>query len=368
MKQNINSLLSLCFWKISPVRAFFPIFAVLATVLFSTEAGSGQETNRYTKVANQLVELINAGDYAGIQANFNKRMDAALPLDKSSAFFKGLTQQMGKIQKLGEPQPVGGAMVFPAKCEKGALDMQITLDSRGLIAGLLFKPRAATKPEQVQVSQANRYTKVANRLMELINAGDYAGIQTNFNKEMDAALPLDKASEFFKGLTQQAGKMQKLGKPQPVGEAMVFRTEFEKDTLNMEIALDGRGLIAGLNFTPHATRKPEPEKQQAQLSQADRYTKVANQLKELINAGDYAGIQTKFNKEMGAALPLDKSSEFFKGLTQQAGKIQKLGKPQPAAEAMAFTAEIEKDTLHIQITLDGRGLIAGLEFKPHVVR
>src|SRR5881296_1835389 len=135
-----------CFWKTSPMRAFLPIFAVLAAALFSTEAASGQGTDRYTKMANQLVELINAGDYAGIQANFNKNMDAALPLDKSSAFFKGLTQQMGKIQTLGEPRPVGGAMVFPARCEKGTLDMQITLDSRGLIAGLLFKPHVATKP------------------------------------------------------------------------------------------------------------------------------------------------------------------------------------------------------------------------------
>jgi len=29
---------------------------------------------------------------------------------------------------------------FPAKCEKGALDMRIALDGRGLIAGLAFTP------------------------------------------------------------------------------------------------------------------------------------------------------------------------------------------------------------------------------------
>jgi hypothetical protein len=240
------------------MRTFLPIFAVFAAALFTTEAASGQETNRYTKVANQLVELINAGDYARIQTNFNKEMDAALPLDKSSAFFNRLTQQVGKIQKLGEPQSVGGAMVFPAKFEKGTFDMQITLDGRGLIAGLLFKPHAATKPEpekhQAQLSQAERYAKVADQLKELINAGDYAGIQAKFNKEMGAALPPDKSSEFFKALTQQMGKIQKLGQPQPVGEAMVFPTEFEKGTLDMQIALDGGGLIAGLAFTPHVAR------------------------------------------------------------------------------------------------------------------
>ena len=240
------------------MRAFLPIFAVLAAALFSIEAASGQGTDRYTKVANQLVALINAGNYAGIQTNFNKEMGAALPLDKSSEFFKGLTQQMGKIRKLGKPQPVGEAMVFPAEFEKDTLDMEITLDGRGLIAGLEFKPHAVTKPEpeehQTQLSQTDRYTKVANQLKELINAGHYAGIQATFNKDMGAALPLDKSSEFFKGLTQQVGKIQKLGKPQPAGEAMVFPTECEKDTLDMLMALDDRGLIAGLSFTPHVVR------------------------------------------------------------------------------------------------------------------
>src|SRR5437660_112107 len=129
--------LSLRFWN-SPMRAFLPIFAVFAAVFFCTDAAPGQATNRYTKVANQLVKLINAGDYAGIQTNFNKEMGAALPLDKSSEFFKGLTEQVGKIQKLGKPQLVGEAMVFPTEFEKDTLDMQIALDSRGVIAGLPF--------------------------------------------------------------------------------------------------------------------------------------------------------------------------------------------------------------------------------------
>ena len=64
------------------MRAVLPIIVIFAGALFSTEAASGQGADRSTKVANQLVELINAGDYAGIQAKFNKEMDAALPLPK----------------------------------------------------------------------------------------------------------------------------------------------------------------------------------------------------------------------------------------------------------------------------------------------
>lgn len=127
------------------MHAFLPIVVAFAIAIFSTRSASGQGTDRSTKVANQLVELINAGDYASIQAKFSQEMDAALPLDKSSGFFNGLTQQLGKIEKLGQPQPVGGAVVFPAKFEKGMLDMQIVIDNRGLIAGLSFKPHVATK-------------------------------------------------------------------------------------------------------------------------------------------------------------------------------------------------------------------------------
>jgi hypothetical protein len=201
-----------------------------------------------------------------------------------------------------------------------------------------------------------------SQLVELINAGDYAGIQTTFTKEMGAALPLDKATEFFDRLKEQMGKLQKLGKPQPTGEAMVFPVEFEKGTLDMQIALNGRGLITGINFTPSAATNLEPEKQ------TDRYAKVANQLVELINAGDHAGIQNKFTKEMGAALPLDKATEFFDGLKQRMVRFQKLGKPQFTGETMVFPAEFEKDTLDMQIVLDSRGLIAALNFTPHVAR
>ena len=145
------------------MRAFLLMFAVFAAVFFSTEAASGQETNRYTKVANELVELINAGDYAGIQTNFNKEMDAALPLDKSSEFFKGLTEQVGKIQKLGKPQPVGEAMVFPAEFDKDRLDMQITLElpediAQGLGSRWKDLPRVALESLALEAYRSHALT------------------------------------------------------------------------------------------------------------------------------------------------------------------------------------------------------------------
>src|SRR6185436_9753140 len=87
-----------------------------------------QDTDSYTKVANHLVELINAGDYSGVENLFNKDMSKALPLEKATEFFTGLAGKVGKIQKLDEPKRKAGWTVFPAHCERGLLDMSLALD------------------------------------------------------------------------------------------------------------------------------------------------------------------------------------------------------------------------------------------------
>lgn len=120
---------------------------LLGSVLLPAHAGIAAETDRYAKVANQLVQLINAGDYPGVEKLFNSDMSKALPLDKTTDFFKGLTTQFGKIQKLDEPKRSGEWMVFPAHCERGLLDLSLVLDGQDKVAGLLFRPHTAAASE-----------------------------------------------------------------------------------------------------------------------------------------------------------------------------------------------------------------------------
>jgi hypothetical protein len=295
----------------------------------------------YTKVANRVVELVNADDYSGIESLFNKEMSQALPLEKATEFLKGLSAQVGKIEKVDEPEPGSEGMVFPAHCERGVLDMTLALDGQNRIAGLLFKPHVD-----------RRYIKVANRLVKLVNAADYSGVEGLFNKEMGQALPLEKATEFLKGLGAQAGKIQKLDEPEPISEGMVFPAHCERGVLDMTLALDDQGKIAGLLFKPPL----------------DKNTKVANRLVELVNAADYFGVESLFNEEMSQALPLEKATEFLKGLSAQAGKIQKLDEPEPSSEGMVFPAHCERGVLDMTLALDDQGKVAGLLFKPHVDR
>ena len=105
-----------------------------------------QDIDRYTKVANHLVELMNKENYSAIQALFSKEMSEALPLEKSTAFFKGVEQQFGKIQKLDPPRTSPPAVLFTAHLDHGLLDLQLSLNDRDQIAGLFLKPHISSEP------------------------------------------------------------------------------------------------------------------------------------------------------------------------------------------------------------------------------
>jgi len=125
------------------MKKLIPTIVVLTlTALF--QSCFAQDTESYSKVANKLIELINAADYSGIENLFNKDMSEALPLDKSTEFFTGLTSHCGKLQKLDQPKRSVEETMFPVHCERGLLDMTLALDAQNKIAGLYFKPHVDT--------------------------------------------------------------------------------------------------------------------------------------------------------------------------------------------------------------------------------
>lgn len=120
---------------------------VAVTLLIFQTLAAGQDIARSTTVANHLVELINAADYKGIQGTFDTGMHKAMPLEQTATFFKKLSTDLGKIQKLGEPIPAPQqAVIFPAHFERGILDITLVLNERNQISGLWFKPHVAGKP------------------------------------------------------------------------------------------------------------------------------------------------------------------------------------------------------------------------------
>lgn len=112
-------------------------------------AVSAEETakNRFEKVVSRMVEAINEKDYAGTGEDFAQNMEDFFPLEKRKPFFENLLAQYGKIQKLGETRrtPPGRA-IFVANFERGKLDIQVWLDEKDKIIGLLFLPHTADIP------------------------------------------------------------------------------------------------------------------------------------------------------------------------------------------------------------------------------
>jgi hypothetical protein len=120
---------------------------VIALAIAAVALAEESATDRFQKVADRLVAAVNAADYPGIQRDFNEEVLKAFPRDKCDAFFKGLVDQLGKIQKLDAPRFVPpNQAIFPAHFERGLLDLRIVLDEAGKIAGLWMQPHTPAIP------------------------------------------------------------------------------------------------------------------------------------------------------------------------------------------------------------------------------
>ena len=108
---------------------------------------------------------------------------------------------------------------------------------------------------------ADRFQKVADRLVAALNAGDGAAIQQDWADVMIKALPRDKSDAFFNGLTAQYGKIKSLDAPDlPQPATAVFAARFERGVLDLKLVLDDKDKVIGLWFLPHTPPVPVPER------------------------------------------------------------------------------------------------------------
>ena len=120
---------------------------------------------------------------------------------------------------------------------------------------------------EVKEKAEKRFTPVAKRLVDAINAHDAKAVQAEFAKIMRDALPADKATPVFDGLLQSNGKIERLGEPHIQPPEGVFPVYFAGGmVLDMKIVLDAGDKIIGLWFMPHVSREiPVKEKHETAL-------------------------------------------------------------------------------------------------------
>lgn len=118
-------------------------------------------------VATRLLDLMDAGDYAGAEALFTPTMAAAVPASKLQSVWESLPAQLGPAQGRGAASVAtqGGMQVvaIPLGYANGALVARIAVDVDGRIAGFVVQPApppAAAAPP-AQAAYVEREVQVA---------------------------------------------------------------------------------------------------------------------------------------------------------------------------------------------------------------
>jgi hypothetical protein len=129
------------------------------------------------------------------------------------------------------------------------LMLSFTVDNQ---EGKTREQAPATVAQTIPAEESDRYSAVARKIVDLLNAGDYAAVQELFAPEMSEALPPPKASEFFTDLATRFGNIEKFDGPSGDGYRgwTAFRLHCQRGELTMSLALDAEDRISGSYFSP----------------------------------------------------------------------------------------------------------------------
>ena len=103
------------------------------------------ENQALKKVASTFEELYNKSQFQEIFELFSSEMKAALPLENTLDFFKGLEGQVGKINDrefIKYQQSYGS---YKTTFERGVLALNLSINDDNLINGLFIKPYSENK-------------------------------------------------------------------------------------------------------------------------------------------------------------------------------------------------------------------------------
>ena len=99
--------------------------------------------------------------------------------------------------------------------------------------------------------QSENFTKAFDSFKLNYNAEKYEEIFNDFSAAMKKALPLENTRQFLSGLKSQVGKIQNQVFVRGQQSGAIYKTQFEKATLSVYMALDSQNRIAGLQIKPY---------------------------------------------------------------------------------------------------------------------
>lgn len=116
-------------------------FAVGPQAVLAQEPTQSREAR-----ARSFIELMAGGQYAQAFELFTPQMKAAMPVDRLSATWNGLTAQAGPFQRQVAtsimPRGVLSVVVVTCAFERATFDVQVTVNPANLVGGLAIRPSA----------------------------------------------------------------------------------------------------------------------------------------------------------------------------------------------------------------------------------
>lgn len=114
-----------------------------------------------------------------------------------------------------------------------------------LALGALFSPATLA---------ADAPATLANRLLDHLQAGDYAAAEAMFSPEMATAVPQDKLKAVWESLPAQMGALRTRGEPRVAThegmQVALTRLEFANGAINAQVAVNAQGKVAGFLLQP----------------------------------------------------------------------------------------------------------------------
>ena len=123
----------------SVLVAGFVAFAVGPQAVLAQEATQSREAR-----ARSFIDLMAGGQYAQAFELFTPQMKAAMPVDRLSATWNGLTAQAGPFQRQIAtsivPRGVLSVVVVTCAFERATFDVHVTVNPANLVGGLAVRP------------------------------------------------------------------------------------------------------------------------------------------------------------------------------------------------------------------------------------
>ncbi len=118
---------------------------VFIMLLCTVYARAQQEPERFKPAAALVYNALNNEEYQPLYLAFSKDMANAMPADKVGEFFTEVREQFGTLREMKYEETHGKHALYDMLLINGRLQLQLTVDDSGHVAGFRLEPHAPYK-------------------------------------------------------------------------------------------------------------------------------------------------------------------------------------------------------------------------------